>query len=128
MKGEKVILDRVDIFATKMPQFNLEGKTQISSHLGCVASIFLVLIIVTYSLQQFIMLASPGNTMVFSHVKHNGRSLNERKDLSKHNFALAFSVDRFVVGGSELVEASHPDLTEWSVFMEEKDLDGKTYL
>ena len=66
--------------------------------------------------------------MIFSHVKHNGRHLDERIDLNKHNFFVAFSVDRIVQGGIDFVNVNDPDLTEWSIFMEEKDLSGKTHM
>jgi hypothetical protein len=118
MKKQSMLFDRLDFFAETTPQFNIEGKRKISSHLGCVFSLLMVLIMFCYSSTKILVLMTSGRVTISSTKMHSARGLNEKVDLRKHNFQIAFSVDR-VLNGSEELTADDSEYVEWIAMMEE---------
>ena len=95
----------MDFFPAEIPQFNIDGKTSISTSIGLFFSTTMVVIFVAIFASQFLKLFSWEDSAFYS--VQEDFSL----DLTAFNFSIAFSVD-----GKD-----DPNFVEWVVMINGDD-------
>ena len=83
----------MDIFATPVPRFNIEGATKISSSVGLTFTALSFMIILGISVSKIVILFHGGDPVISSYKINNMYRLDERENLDNFDFQIAFKVD-----------------------------------
>jgi hypothetical protein len=116
-------MDRVDLFAEKVPGFNFEGKTNVSSYVGLGFSVLLYLFMFGYATSRVAILLSDGNPIMSTYDIKSEYGLKQKIDLDDYGFQIAFQVRRIDLSNEPVVH--DPDFVDYAVYLSEKDADGK---
>ena len=89
------LLQRIDIFGSSLPAFNLKGQTMVHTISGGVATFLVIVVMLIYGSIKIIHLFSKHNPNVVSVYEKNYFDYKERLDLNQIDFRLAFSVEGY---------------------------------
>jgi len=85
--------DRLDLFASPMPRFHIEGHTNISTSVGLTFSTIAYLILVGYTTSRFFVLILADSPELTTFTIENGYNLTDQINLQHYGFQMAFSVE-----------------------------------
>jgi hypothetical protein len=92
-KKSSNFFDHFDMFGTGPPQFTIDGKQQVGTSMGIVATLFISVVMLTYSILKGYQLAIKHNPSISVSYKSDVYSSEEEPlDLDNHNFRFMFAL------------------------------------
>ena len=89
-------LAAMDLFAEPVPNFNIRGKTKVSSVLGSILSAILLLIVLFYGANKFTFLLERRNPTISSYAERGAVTKNDKINLRDENLRFAFGIEGFL--------------------------------
>lgn len=113
MKRVNAFFDNWDIFASPSMRFNLEGRQQIGTSIGCICTLCLAVLVVIYTGVRMSICIRKDNVLITTYKGINQRPIDEEVNITEYNFQMAFKVTNFTLLGN----LHDPDFVEFSVTM-----------
>ena len=86
----------LDVFKMKVPGFNVRGKTQISSLMGSILSIVLLLLLLFYGANKFTHLMERRNPTITSYTEREAVTKFDVTNLRDAGIRFAFGIEGFL--------------------------------
>ena len=86
VKDLSSFFDRYDVFASATPKFNIDGKEKIGTCVGFCLTLLLTSLMVSYGSVCSYFFFSGTRPNISSYPIRNGRSVNEKINLTEYNF------------------------------------------
>ena len=89
----KSFLERIDVFESRIPQFNLQGREKIGSVCGGLMSIVMAFFLVIYALLKLQIYLTRGNPQILEVTEGNGIDSQEKLNLKQKGFRFAWAFE-----------------------------------
>ena len=103
-------IDKLDVFATTIPSFNLEGRQEIGSVVGSIGSIIAFTLVLSFAILKLIHVQT-GKSPIIGESREFGRYASRNDTIDMNQQKLAFTA-RNLITGDILNDPSH---VEWLV-------------
>jgi hypothetical protein len=116
--------DRWDMFSTPMPHFNIEGNKKVGTSIGCIFSVLMISLCLAYGGTRGIFFITKSRPLISSYTLTGHRENDEKVNMGKHNFQVAFDLKKIVQGGED-THIDDSNFVEWLAIYENKDKNGE---
>lgn len=101
------IFDKVDIFAAKTPNLNFQGRNRVSTSIGVVCTLFVVIAVSAYAVVGIRRVVLGSNPLIARYELHNQHG-NKEEAIDGHevNFQVAFNLIDYFKPDEDPVEAN----------------------
>jgi hypothetical protein len=124
MKKQKLSnFDKIDLFASPLPTFNIEGVQKVSSCFGFTSSVTLYLFVVGYVASRLLILFGNANPVISGYTIEGEHTLDHKVDLNEYGFHFAFYVEKFD-GGDSWSIVHDPNYVDFVAYINERDETG----
>jgi hypothetical protein len=117
------VFDKWDMFSANMVNFNIEGTEKVGTSIGCVFTVLLILLLLAYGSVRGIFFISKSRPLISSYSMPSARLNTDKIPLVEHNFQVAFSLKKIVLGAEDLY-LDDEEYIEWMAIYESKDENG----
>ena len=90
------ILKRFDLFGAQLPSFNVKGKTEVQTLPGSICSLFIIGIVIAYSILKFENMLNKKNPLL--NTRNSPVDSDTRYHIRDSDFMIAFAVEHWRSG------------------------------